>query len=120
MTKTFKLIRDHDVSGISGTGVVVEGMVFSDGHAVVHWVNSSYPTTTPHPEGLSSVMHIHGHDGKTRLVWDGEGPGALFDEDDLRGMHLLLDRLDVFHPSRKPLQRVIRKIRAAMTSQTVP
>lgn len=60
------MIRDLDVSGVSGTGVVAEVAVFSDGHAAVHWL-SDYPTTTPHPS-MASVEHIHGHGGSTRLV----------------------------------------------------
>jgi hypothetical protein len=34
---TFKLLRRHDESGVSGTGFVLEGIVFTDGSCVVRW-----------------------------------------------------------------------------------
>ncbi|RLV66325.1 hypothetical protein STAN_1846 [Streptomyces sp. CBMAI 2042] len=64
----FQLRRDTDVSGVSGTGHVADGVVFSDGHAAVHWLGR-WPTTTPHPEGLVSVEGVHGHGGATRIVF---------------------------------------------------
>ena len=36
--RRFELHRDHDVSGVSGTGLVAEGALFSDGVAVVRWL----------------------------------------------------------------------------------
>ncbi|MFJ9890862.1 hypothetical protein ACIQRW_34130 [Streptomyces sp. NPDC091287] len=71
----FQLCRDTDVSGVSGTGHVADGVVFSDGHAAVHWLGR-WPTTTPHPEGLASVEGVHGHGGATRIVFLDEQPAA--------------------------------------------
>ncbi|MEU2402788.1 hypothetical protein ABZ609_00380 [Streptomyces rubiginosohelvolus] len=71
----FQLHRDTDVSGVSGTGHVADGVVFSDGHAAVHWLGR-WPTTTPHPEGLVSVEGVHGHGGATRIVFLDEQPAA--------------------------------------------
>lgn len=65
--RLFVLQRDTDVSGVSGTGVVAEGAIFSDGEAVVHWLGE-WPTTTPYPRGIESVKAIHGHGGATRVV----------------------------------------------------
>jgi hypothetical protein len=45
----------------------VDGVIFSDGHAAVHWLGR-WPTTTPHPEGIVSVKGVHGHGGSTRIV----------------------------------------------------
>ena len=67
--RRFELIRDVDVSGVSGTGRIAEGVVFSDGAAVIHWTGHAYPTTTDHPKGVESVLAVHGHGGRTRLVW---------------------------------------------------
>lgn len=64
----YALVRDDDVSGVSGTGLVCEVARFSDGHAAIHWVGSEFPWTTPCPEGVDAIMKIHGHGGKTRLV----------------------------------------------------
>jgi hypothetical protein len=67
--RRFIVRRDTDVSGVSGTGIVCEGVVFSDGHAAIHWIDSKYPWTTPIPEGVEGVLEVHGHNGKTRVVW---------------------------------------------------
>jgi len=45
MRRTFVLHRDEDVSGVSGTGVVAEGVVFSDGAVVVRWLGKHASTT---------------------------------------------------------------------------
>lgn len=68
LPRHFRLMRDVDSSGISGTGHVADGVVFSDGEAAVHWLGR-WPTTTPHPEGITSVEGIHGHGGATRIVF---------------------------------------------------
>lgn len=69
--RTFRLVREDDVTGYSGTGVVCEGVEFSSGVAVIHWIVGDYRTTTIHPDGVRSVVSIHGHGGATRLVFDG-------------------------------------------------
>ena len=67
------LVRDTDVTGISGTGIVAEVVEFSDGTVVMRWLPSGTarpdhvkPTTVLH-ESLESVIGLHGHDGKTYL-----------------------------------------------------
>lgn len=121
MSRTFKLIRDEDVTGVSGLGAVVEGVLFSDGHAAVHWVNSPYPTTTPHPEGLESVMYIHDHKGAgtTRLVWDDEASPAGFDEQDIAFLHDLLAELTEAS-DLAAARRLLAKIRATMGQHSIP
>jgi hypothetical protein len=66
--KTFTLVRDVDESGISGTGVVAEGVEFSDGECVIKWLTSCTSTGIYH--SLKAVESIHGHGGKTRVVFD--------------------------------------------------
>lgn len=63
----FELHRDTDISGVSGTGKVAEGVIFSDGEAVIHWLGT-WPTTTAHPQGVASIKAVHGHGGATRIV----------------------------------------------------
>ncbi|MFD9630111.1 hypothetical protein [Streptomyces violascens] len=63
----FNLLRDTDVSGVSGTGKVAEGVIFSDGEAAIHWLGE-WPTTTTHPKGIVSIKEVHGHHGATRIV----------------------------------------------------
>lgn len=65
----FLLARDEDVSGVSGIGVVAEGVRFSDGTVALRWT-SAWPTSVVfHERGMDSVRAVHGHDGRTRVVW---------------------------------------------------
>lgn len=59
-----------DVSGISGTGVVAEGVEFSSGVVALTWL-SDWPTSVVfHDRGMASVEAIHGHSGATRIVFE--------------------------------------------------
>jgi len=40
--RRFLLVRDCDPSGVSGTGIVAEGVQFSDGTAVMHWLRAPF------------------------------------------------------------------------------
>lgn len=62
----FELVRHDDVSGISGTGVVAEGVVFSDGSVALHWVCGKWPTSGTYP-CMEAVLDVHGHGGKTEV-----------------------------------------------------
>ena len=73
--RRFELHRDQDITGVSGTGVVAEGVLFSTGWVALTWltvVNSLvfYPA-------IENVEKIHGHDGKTRIVWLDNEPGKV-------------------------------------------
>lgn len=72
--RRFRLVRHTDVSGVSGTGVVAEGVQFSDGAVALHW-RGQFPTTTVLPN-IHAVIGIHGHQGATEIVWD-DGPGGV-------------------------------------------
>lgn len=65
--RRFQLDRDQDVSGVSGTGVVADGVLFEDGAVVVHW-RSDEPSTVVW-SSIEAVEHVHGHGGLTRIVW---------------------------------------------------
>lgn len=65
----FLLVRDEDVSGVSGTGAVAQGVEFQDGVVVLRWLGE-YPTSVVfHDRGMDSVVAVHGHDGLTRIVF---------------------------------------------------
>jgi hypothetical protein len=65
--RRFVLDRDVDETGVSGTGVVCEGVEFSDGVVSLRWLGG-WPSSVVHYErGMESVVHIHGHNGKTRI-----------------------------------------------------
>ena len=68
MAKRFELHRDIDETGISGTGVVAEGVEFKDGVVALRWL-TEWPTSVVwYDRGMDSVEHVHGHGGKTRIV----------------------------------------------------
>jgi hypothetical protein len=65
--RRFRLYRKEDVTGVSGTGYVAEGCLFSNGKVAVTW-RGKYPTVTAH-DSLESVEAIHLHAGLTVLEW---------------------------------------------------
>jgi hypothetical protein len=67
--RTFVLIRDEDVTGVSGTGTVAEGVEFSDGRVALRWIVGEHRSTVTW-DSVESVLAIHGHNGATRLVWE--------------------------------------------------
>lgn len=65
--RRFELHRDVDVSGVSGTGVVAEGVQFADGTCAMRWLS-----VTPSSEQFRNVIElsaVHGHDGLTKVLW---------------------------------------------------
>ena len=65
--RLFVLVREEDVSGTSGTGIVAEGVEFSDGSCVLHWL-SQYKSHEL-VDSLRVVELIHGHEGRTKVVF---------------------------------------------------
>lgn len=65
--RLFVLRRDDDVSGVSGLGGVAEGVEFSDGTVVLRWLRAGGSTAVY--DSLARMVAIHGHDGRTRVVW---------------------------------------------------
>lgn len=75
-TRTFTIHREQDITGISGTGHVADGVVFPDGVTVVRWRDLGGPAaergvrpTTVAFESIDAVEALHGHNGATRIVW---------------------------------------------------
>lgn len=65
--RLFQLHRLEDASGVSGTGVVAEGVEFTNGMCAMTWL-------TPTPcvniySNIKGVEHIHGHGGMTKIVF---------------------------------------------------
>lgn len=76
--RPFLLVREHDVTGLSGTGTVAEGVQFTDGTVAVRW--RELPTTHEHYQrgvrattvlfpNVQAVEALHGHGGATRIHW---------------------------------------------------
>ncbi|MFI6369227.1 hypothetical protein ACIBG0_41785 [Nocardia sp. NPDC050630] len=68
----WQLHRDVDVTGRSGTGIVAHGIRFPDGTAAMRWIGE--PASTVTFDAITHVTSIHGHDGRTRLVWSDPPP----------------------------------------------
>lgn len=69
----FQLNRLEDEGGVSGKGVVAEGVVFRNGKTVLSWVTEH--TSVAVYDSIQTVEKIHGHNGKTLIVWLDEVPG---------------------------------------------
>jgi hypothetical protein len=65
--RSFELHRDTDKTGISGTGVVAEGVEFTDGTVAMRWKSDTASTAAY--RCMEDVERIHGHNGATRIVW---------------------------------------------------
>lgn len=66
--RTFKLQRDGDVSGVSGTGIVAEGAEFTNGMVAMTWL-SPHPTVTVFAN-MRTLDLVHGHEGRTHVVFN--------------------------------------------------
>lgn len=67
--RRFELHRSVDVTGVSGCGVVAEGVAFADGVVVLRWLGPWPTSVVFHDRGIESVQHVHGHGGATQIVW---------------------------------------------------
>jgi hypothetical protein len=63
--QAFVLVRDKDVTGRSGTGVVAEGVVFTDGFAILKWLRAPYALGIY--ESVEALISVHGHEGNTHV-----------------------------------------------------
>ncbi|MFI6909637.1 hypothetical protein ACIBKY_50840 [Nonomuraea sp. NPDC050394] len=67
ITRRFMLMRHTDVSGVSGTGVVADGVQWPDGTVVIRW-RGDRPSTVQW-NSIDDAIAVHGHDGKTGFVY---------------------------------------------------
>ena len=54
---TFIVSRGQDASGVSGTGTVIEGVIFHDGSVAIHWL-TPYQSVTFFAD-FHTFLHIH-------------------------------------------------------------
>ena len=64
--KLFQLHRHEDESGVSGTGIVAEGVQFSDGKCALSWLTDK--SSKGFYDCIQHIEDIHGHGGKTKIV----------------------------------------------------
>lgn len=67
MKAKFCLHRNVDITGISGEGKVVEGVVLKDGSIQMTWLTDT-PSFCRHND-MEAVKYIHGHNGNTEIVF---------------------------------------------------
>ena len=73
--RTFVLQRIVDHSGVAGTGIVAEGVEFSNGMCVLRWKivphGMNYvPKGVGIYESIAHVVAVHGHGGDTVVEWN--------------------------------------------------
>lgn len=64
--KLFELRREEDITGVSGTGTVAGGVIWPDGRVAMRWFTDINSTVLY--DNIEAVNHIHGHDGRTKVV----------------------------------------------------
>jgi len=78
--RTFTVYRDDDEGGISGTGVIIEGVKLASGQAVIHWL---YPP----PRGGIAIfdsmddfikVHILSHPANKTIITYEDGEQETF------------------------------------------
>ena len=66
------MTRDNDESGVSGTGKVLEGCVFSDGTTVIRWTVKDKPNSVAIYNSFEDfdLLHVKSHPtNNTKFVW---------------------------------------------------
>jgi hypothetical protein len=80
--RTFTVCRRSDETGISGEGIVIEGVTLATGQCIVHWL---YPT----PRGGIAIfdsmtdfikVHIESHPSNKTIITYQDGEQELFGE----------------------------------------
>lgn len=69
--QTFYLLRVEDPSGVSGTGLVAEGVVFTNGKVALSFLSSDVKSIVTY-DSIEDAEKIHGHGGLTKVVYDND------------------------------------------------
>ena len=67
-----RIMRHEDVHGVSGDGKVADVFEASNGKAIVVWISSN-PSVVVY-DNIKAVENVHGHGGKTEVVWEWAAP----------------------------------------------
>ena len=79
--RTFTVCRQKDESGVSGEGVVIEGVLLASGHCIIHWL---YPP----PRGGIAIfdslqdfekVHIKPHPTNKTIITFEDGEQTIYD-----------------------------------------
>lgn len=70
LPRRFSLWRDDDLTGLSGVGDVALGVCFSTGPLVLRWRGIGTEVRQLEIfDDLEQLVRVHGHGGRTRVVW---------------------------------------------------
>ncbi|MEU8723547.1 hypothetical protein [Streptomyces antimycoticus] len=75
--RRFHLQRTTDITGVSGTGRVADGVLWPDETVSIRWAGPMPSTVFWH--SLANALHVHGHGGHTVIVWDDPAPALAGD-----------------------------------------
>lgn len=65
--RLFYFEREKDISGVSGTGRVLEGIEFTDGTVAIRWLSER--SSTAIYKNIQEFEEIHSHGGLGHIVW---------------------------------------------------
>jgi hypothetical protein len=63
--RRFLLVRERDLTGVSGIGIVAEGAEFTSGLAVMRWLREPYAVGVF--QSVADLIAVHGHEGATHI-----------------------------------------------------
>ena len=66
--RRFHLDRHDDLTGVSGTGIVAQGVQFDNGKVALTWLTERSSVTIY--DSLIDLEAVHLHHGATSLVWE--------------------------------------------------
>lgn len=65
--RRFHLIRTEDLSGVSGTGAVAEGVEWDNGSVSMCWLTKYH--IIENADNVHTIIAVHGHKGRTFVEW---------------------------------------------------
>lgn len=65
--RLFHLVRQSDISGVSGTGVVAIGTEYPNGKCTISWLHEV--SCIGVYDSMSQLITIHGHEGRTTVAY---------------------------------------------------
>lgn len=69
MPRVFNLVRYDDVSDVSGTGIVAQGVQARDGAVAIRWCVPTLPATWNLFDSIEDLLLLNGHNGRTVVKW---------------------------------------------------
>lgn len=66
--QVFHLNRKQDLTGVSGTGIVADGVIFQSGKVVLSWKGDVSSIVIY--DNIECVKKIHLHNGLTELIYE--------------------------------------------------